>query len=700
MHKASRLVAKVYLMSRLSLSSRTLLALGLLVRLAIICLFSSRALNDLYAPFLAHAVQFPSLNPWSTWLESGGDTQAFPYGFVTYFALLPMQFLFSPLTPIGVEFAYFITLVVFDGFTLLVLIRLFPDRPNQVLKYYWFSPLVLVPTYVFGFNDILPAFFLLSSVMLIRKGHYGWSGLCVGLAVSAKLSMLLAVPILVVFLAGRKFRPALRPFLFGLGATQLITAVPYFLSDGARTMLLTNSEVQGAFQTSLDLGADSRLLALPLALAILLYSVWRLPRMNESILEGAITLVLLSVLLFSPDSPGWFVWVAPFIVSFQMRTSQSGLILTWLLSTLYAVTALSSTSWSTRYFLTDLPAFIATTTDGEAFEFAGQILSTLLAAVGVLTGIKIWNEVVQRSDLVRLTMHPVSIAIAGDSSTGKDTLANSITGLFGPKSVTHISGDDYHLWDRSKPMWKVLTHLNPAANDLDRFRDDIHKLLRRRSILTTRYDHQLGRVGLPTMVKGRDYIIASGLHAFHDPSLRAAYDLKIFLLPEEGLRQGFKIRRDTLKRGRSVEEVRDSIELRRPDFTKFVLPQAHFSDLIFSLRPGVGFGIGAKDLNSSGDYSLEVATRDRSALILVRQALIGIGGLSVTPIEHRTDGFFSLEMSGAISPDGIQHLAERLWPEISDYLSLRPVWRGNLDGVMQLFVLLFLKLSLTHRLVR
>ena len=28
-------------------------------------------------------------------------------------------------------------------------------------------------------------------------------------------------------------------------------------------------------------------------------------------------------------------------------------------------------------------------------------------------------------------------------------------------------GDDYHLWDRGRPVWQALTHLNPMANDID-----------------------------------------------------------------------------------------------------------------------------------------------------------------------------------------------------------------------------------------
>ena len=59
-----------------------------------------------------------------------------------------------------------------------------------------------------------------------------------------------------------------------------------------------------------------------------------------------------------------------------------------------------------------------------------------------------------------MTRRPFVIGISGDSGSGKDTFANSIEGLFGKHSVTKLSGDDYHLWDRKKPIWQAMTHLN------------------------------------------------------------------------------------------------------------------------------------------------------------------------------------------------------------------------------------------------
>ena len=75
---------------------------------------------------------------------------------------------------------------------------------------------------------------------------------------------------------------------------------------------------------------------------------------------------------------------------------------------------------------------------------------------------------------------------------GKDTLADAISGLFGDHSIVTLSGDDYHLWDRHKPMWQVMTHLNPTANDLEGFSHDLASLKDGKSIRARYYNHVNG----------------------------------------------------------------------------------------------------------------------------------------------------------------------------------------------------------------
>jgi len=75
-----------------------------------------------------------------------------------------------------------------------------------------------------------------------------------------------------------------------------------------------------------------------------------------------------------------------------------------------------------------------------------------MTAVGIVLAMRIWHEEVSRNDYFRLSRRPFVIGIAGDSGSRKDTLSKSLEVLFGTHSVATLSGDDYHLWDRQKPI--------------------------------------------------------------------------------------------------------------------------------------------------------------------------------------------------------------------------------------------------------
>ena len=100
------------------------------------------------------------------------------------------------------------------------------------------------------------------------------------------------------------------------------------------------------------------------------------------------------------------------------------------------------------------------------------------------------------------------LGIAGDSGAGMDVF-RFLLELFGEHSVVKLSGDDYHLWDE-KPVWKVMTHLNPLANDLE-YSNDLIDLSDGKSIEISRYDHETGIKKSREKLNSND-LCASGLH--------------------------------------------------------------------------------------------------------------------------------------------------------------------------------------------
>ena len=134
-------------------------------------------------------------------------------------------------------------------------------------------------------------------------------------------------------------------------------------------------------------------------------------------------------------------------------------------------------------------------------------------------------------------------------------------------------------------MWQVMTHLNPRANDLEAFANDLVALSDGKPIQSRHYDHQTGRMSKPFKIKSNDFIFASGLHALYLPILRNCYSLSVYLDIDEDLRRYLKLKRDVEVHGHTRERVLGSFERREPDSAKFIRPQAAHADLLFSLKP-------------------------------------------------------------------------------------------------------------------
>mgnify|MGYP000729963791 FL=1 len=326
------------------------------------------------------------------------------------------------------------------------------------------------------------------------------------------------------------------------------------------------------------------LLVVPLIYFVMLYFAWRVRRLNFDLFQATIGMAFLLIVLMTPVSPGWFVWCLPFLALYQAMSGRVAVLLVGMFSVAYVLSTLLVTQvqFANGYELKLASAFDAS---GLLGNHVVSLLHTGMVAIGLVLAIRIWREAISRNDFFRLSRKPFVVGVAGDSGAGKDTFADAITGLFGGHSVVKLSGDDYHLWDRHKPMWQVMTHLNPMANDLEGFCNDLVLLTDGKSILSRHYDHQTGRMSKPFQIESNDFIIASGLHALYLPVLRECYNLKIYLDIDEGLRRHFKLKRDVQQRGHTVERVLGSFEKREPDSERFIRPQSNHADLILSLQP-------------------------------------------------------------------------------------------------------------------
>lgn len=174
------------------------------------------------------------------------------------------------------------------------------------------------------------------------------------------------------------------------------------------------------------------------------------------------------------------------------------------------------------------------------------------------------------------------IGISGASGVGKTTLSNLISYLFNINDVLVLSGDDLHKWERNNSNWDCLTHFNPKTNNLDLGYTHLVSLKKNQSIHRKKYNHDTGTFDNPVEVFSKNIIIYEGLHSLYHKETLDLMDLKIYVDTDDELTTEWKIKRDTLKRGYSEEQVKKNIILRKQDKELFITPQKKNADIIIN----------------------------------------------------------------------------------------------------------------------
>lgn len=184
-----------------------------------------------------------------------------------------------------------------------------------------------------------------------------------------------------------------------------------------------------------------------------------------------------------------------------------------------------------------------------------------------------------------MSHRPIILGIVGDSAAGKTTLTKGIAQVLGEDDVTVICTDDYHRYDRTQRAKLGITALHPDCNHLDIMQQHLSLLRTGQPILKPIYNHKTGTFDPPEYIKPGKFVIVEGLLGYSTRGARDSYDVKAYLAPPESLRATWKIKRDTMKRGYTPEQVMAELEKREPDSEAYIRPQRQWSDIVVSFYP-------------------------------------------------------------------------------------------------------------------
>ncbi len=181
-------------------------------------------------------------------------------------------------------------------------------------------------------------------------------------------------------------------------------------------------------------------------------------------------------------------------------------------------------------------------------------------------------------------MNPFIVGIAGGSGSGKSTVARHVAQALRAESVAFIDMDAYYvnfahlsLDERRKVNWD-----HPDAFDWPLLVSHLERLAAGESIDKPVYDfvthsRRDTTVGIPPA----RVIVVDGILLFNDRRIRDLCDVKIFVDADADLRLIRRIRRDTNKRGRPLDEIIEQyLTTVHPMHLEFVESTKRYADVI------------------------------------------------------------------------------------------------------------------------
>ncbi|KAG8384887.1 hypothetical protein BUALT_Bualt04G0165000 [Buddleja alternifolia] len=179
---------------------------------------------------------------------------------------------------------------------------------------------------------------------------------------------------------------------------------------------------------------------------------------------------------------------------------------------------------------------------------------------------------------------PFIIGVAGGTASGKTTVCNMIISQLHDQRVVLVNQDAFYRSMNDERLEKVHEYNfdHPDAFDTELLLSCMETLRHGRAVTIPNYDFKSHRSVEPgRVVNPSDVIILEGILVLHDSRVRDLMNMKIFVDTDSDVRLARRIQRDTVERGRNVENVLDQYaKFVKPSFEEFILPSKKHADVI------------------------------------------------------------------------------------------------------------------------
>ncbi|HGI0257850.1 TPA: uridine kinase [Streptococcus pyogenes] len=195
---------------------------------------------------------------------------------------------------------------------------------------------------------------------------------------------------------------------------------------------------------------------------------------------------------------------------------------------------------------------------------------------------------------------PIIIGVTGGSGGGKTSVSRAILDSFPNARIAMIQHDSYYK-DQSHMSFEERVKTNydhPLAFDTDFMIQQLKELLAGRPVDIPIYDYKKHTRSNTTFRQDpQDVIIVEGILVLEDERLRDLMDIKLFVDTDDDIRIIRRIKRDMMKRGRSLESIIDQYtSVVKPMYHQFIEPSKRYADIV--IPEGVSNVVAIDVINS------------------------------------------------------------------------------------------------------
>ncbi|MBF2709896.1 uridine kinase family protein [Flavobacterium soyangense] len=200
-----------------------------------------------------------------------------------------------------------------------------------------------------------------------------------------------------------------------------------------------------------------------------------------------------------------------------------------------------------------------------------------------MKNINVFNTVLNEILTIKNKRNVVFVALCGAADTGKSTLAEKICVELNNQQVRSecISTDSF-LIDRKDRNIKRISGYNTDSLKCCVLLNVVEKIEQKKEVKYYPYDNKSGKnVSGYRLINAPNVLIIEGIHSLND-IIRNKIDLKIYIDAESEVLKKLRYNANINKRGFSEKEAGKKIDNEMEEYTKYILPNKKYSDLIIN----------------------------------------------------------------------------------------------------------------------